>query len=296
MPTIKKSVAMKSNTSKSVELKKPEIELGSEYCKVPNELLGTKLNPYLYGDNELFIRPFKTGEIRRISQITDDNSEELVNEVMSKVIKIKGDLTYNDIKSVDKLSLVFLCRTLTYPDPNFVINYTCDNEIEKEDKKDKKDKKVLCGASNKLHFDMEDVNIKYIKEDLGDKDFTFKTTKDITIKFRMPTIGDETLIEQHTDGMKHILKKEDKVLDEDILSIACIIEDINDEDLMKNIKGIYDYLNDLAPSDFIKLKSKFDKLHCGVDTIIKATCEECGGTVLVPVMFSSEFFLPEYND
>lgn len=295
--TQKQPIGMKANKANSVNIESPKAEVGNEYVKVNPELLGTKLNPLFYGNNEFYVRPFTIGEIRKISQITNENSEAIVNEVLSNAIKIDGDMTYEDIISMDKLSFVFLCRTLTYPDPNFVINFKCDNEIEVENDKKEKIKKS-CGYPNKLHFDMEDVDINYIKEDLSEKDFVFKTSEGITIKYKMPTIKDEEIIEIQKEKMEHILKKEDEKneLDEDILALACIIEDIDDDSLMKNVKGIYDYLNNLKPMDFIKLKKKFDKLHCGVDTEIKATCEECGGTVLVPVMFSAEFFLPDYND
>ena len=93
------------------------------------DLLATKGHEFFY-DGDIYVREFNLKEIKKLAEITKENGEEIVNEVMNRVVTLEGDKTFLDVMSVDKLSLVFLVRTLTYPEPDYIINYTCDNEVD----------------------------------------------------------------------------------------------------------------------------------------------------------------------
>ncbi len=263
------------------------------YVEVPLDLLSTKGHPLIYGENvRIFSRPFTVTEVKRLALMGENIKDKDIDDIMNHVIKLNNG-TYFDIAAVDKLNLVFWTRTITYPEPEFVINYYCDNPVLDGKDENGEDKHRICKAKDQFHFSMDDVDIDYIKDDLCEDDFKIKVNASTTITIRMSRIADQSDCDEMLTQAKKIRTNED--FDREFMSVACLTVAINDQPV-PNVMTVYDMLkNNLSPAGYIKFSKSLEKLYCGINTDITVKCKECGGEVELPVMFSPDFFLPDYR-
>jgi hypothetical protein len=118
------------------------------------------------------------------------------------------------------------------------------------------------------------------------------------LTWKFSKVGDEEKLPEAIKQLTAELIKE-KVpkdeIDEDTITYAYFIETINGVELSLIEK--YLYLSEvLSPAEYIKFLSQIvTTFDFGVDPNIKTTCTKCGGPVEMPVMFSGEFFFPEYR-
>jgi len=270
-------------------------QYGENYYALNCELLPSK--GAFYKEKIIYLRNFKVIEIKRLASINEKTAEKVTDDVLSACIK---GITYDDILSQDKLAIMFFIRTNTFPDPEYKINFTCDLEIDNpeynpEDPKSKE--KIICGHPGKLHFTGNDLDINYL-EDASPEAWTYVTSDGIDIHWAPFRVKDERAIQKNIKMATQELKDlgvEEANIDEELIINAIIIDKIGGEEFTTVEK--YTFLTEeILPGDFINCINKISKsLEFGMDTNIKTTCESCGGPVSIPVMFSAEFFFPEYN-
>jgi len=277
MPVSKKTIK-KEETIKTPITEEESIKIPQDYIKMPAENLSTK---GIYYDFDIYCRSLKGSEIMRLADIDETNADEIIDNILSDVILLsKPNKTYKkDIYLNDKLNLLFFVRVLTYKDPNFKINYTCSNES--------------CKAENKLHFTMDNVEINYIDSTISDKDLKYKTEDGVLINFNLITIEEESNIRTLISELEKSCKRNNLYYDSDLALLSAMVK-INSEGFENEFLKYKYFIDKISAVDLVKLKSKINKLECGITTEIKSNCSECGGQDLVPVMFFGEFFIPEY--
>jgi len=181
----------------------------------------------------------------------------------------------------------------TFPDPAYKINYSCNNKVG-EGKAEK-----VCGTLNKMSFTPNDLNMKYLPEDFKMSDQIINLPNGDVVQWRFPEIIDEQEIKIATEQIKFAFEKDPEMkgteVDADVVALSHLIVSINNEEL-NNIEK-YLYVSELAgPTGYViilrEISTRFD---IGLDPTVECICSECGGRVNVPVMFSPEFFLPEYT-
>ena len=262
---------------------------GDNYYKIEMGDLPTKGK--IYGGAEIYLRNFKVIEIKRLSTVDENTANDVINDVMANVVK---GYDYGDIAAVDKVALLFYVRMNTFPDPKYKINFSCTNMVP-----DKNGEQKECGHANKLFFTANDLNVKQLSDDFNENDLKFNIPSGDEIKWRFPLVSDEKGILIAVDRLKLEFEKADGYesteVDSDIVSYAYVIDAINGQTLSTTDKYIY-ITEVMTPQDFVVMTNEMNnRFDIGVDTMIKTTCSKCGGRVSVPVMFSPEFFLPEYT-
>jgi len=262
---------------------------GDNYYKISMEDLPTRGK--LYGGADIYLRNFKVIEIKRLATVDENTANDVINDVMANVVK---GYNYGDVAAVDKVALLFYIRMNTFPDPKYKINFACTNLVPDGDGGQKE-----CGHGNKLFFTANDLDVKRVEDDFNENSLKFNLPNGDEIKWRFPLVSDEKGILIAVDKLKIEFEKmegyDSADVDSDIVSYAYVIDMINGQAL--SVADKYLYITEvMSPQDFIVLSNEMNnKFDIGVDTMIKTTCSKCGGRVSVPVMFSPEFFLPEYN-
>jgi len=261
---------------------------GDNYYKIDMDDLPTRGK--LYNNQDIYLRNFKVIEIKRLSTVDENTANDVINDVMSKVVK---GVDYELIAAVDKVALLFYVRMNTFPDPKYKINFNCTNAVGDGEGGQKE-----CGHGNKLFFTANDLDVKQVPEEFTTQDLKFNLPNGDEIAWRFPIIADEKGILIAVDKLKIEMEKTpgvDSDVDTDIVSFSYVIDMINGQQLSTMEKYLY-ITEVLTPGDFVVLTEEMNnRFDIGVDTMIKSTCSKCGGRVSVPVMFSPEFFLPEYS-
>jgi hypothetical protein len=292
---------VQSNAELAKENYQPEHSYGKNYYAIDNSTLPSR---GIYYKNTIYLRNFSVIEIKRLATVTEDSAEEIINEIMGRIVK---GVQYDKLLSVDKTAILFYIRTNTFPDPDFKINFECVNKVDKKDEygnyvineETKERVKVTCGAEGKLHFTGADLTIKRFDDDFDPiNDLKIAMENGDVITWRFPIVQDEKDLEGAIEDAITALKEagiEDYDIDKDILNQCYLTTSINNRQL--SLPEVFLYITQMAtPRDFIKfVKEVNNKFDIGVDTMIKTKCEKCGGSVSVPVIFSPEFFFPEYN-
>lgn len=269
--------------------KKENHTYGANYYKINTQTLPTK--GIFYGDAEIYLRNFKVVEVKRLAYIDESSANDVINDIMSKVIQ---GYDWYSLKTADRIAIIFYVRMNTFPDPSYKINYSCNNKV-----KNGKGETVTCNSDNKMSFTPNDLNMKYIPEDFKRADQTIKLPGGDVITWRFPEIKDEKAITMATEEIKLAFEKNDgydpEDVDTDLVSVSHLIESVNGSAL--NAIEKYLYLTELAgPQSYvIILREITTKYDIGLDPTVECICSKCGGRVNVPVMFSPEFFLPEYT-
>ena len=262
---------------------------GDNYYKIDMTELPTRGK--LYGGADIYLRNFKVIEIKRLSTVDENTANDVINDVMGNVVK---GYEYGKIAAVDKVALLFYVRMNTFPDPKYKINFACTNSVP-----DGQGGQKECGHGNKLFFTANDLDVKRVEEDFNENSLKFNIPNGDEIAWRFPLVSDEKGILIAVDKLKIEFEKmegyDSSDVDSDIVSYAYVIDMINGQKLSTADKYIY-ITEVMSPQDFVVLTNEMNnRFDIGVDTMIKTTCSACGGRVSVPVMFSPEFFLPEYT-
>ncbi len=262
---------------------------GDNYYKINLDDLPTRGK--LYGGNEIYLRNFKVIEIKRLSTVDEATANDVINDVMGKLVK---GVDYDKITAVDKIALLFYVRMNTFPDPRYKINFSCTNAVP-----DGQGGRKECAHQNQLFFTANDLDVNQVDEDFRPDDLKFNLPNGDEIVWRFPIVSDEKGVVIAVDKIKIEFESnkeyKDIEVDTDIVSYSYVIETINGVTLSTIDKYLY-ITEVLSPQDFIVLtKQMNNRFDIGVNTMVKTTCSECGGRVSVPVMFSPEFFLPEYT-
>jgi hypothetical protein len=262
---------------------------GDNYYKIDMNDLPTRGK--LYDDKSIYLRNFKVIEIKRLSTVDEETANDVINDVMSKLVK---GVDFDVIAAVDKVALLFYIRMNTFPDPRYKVNFACTNSVSDGEGGQKE-----CAHGNKLFFTANDLEINQVEETFTPNDLKFSLPNGDEILWRFPVVSDEKGVLVAVDKTKiefeNSTEYKDVVVDTDIISYSYVIESINNRPL--SVMEKYLYITEvLSPQDFVVLTNEMNnKFDIGVNTMVKTTCQQCGGRVSVPVMFSPEFFLPEYT-
>jgi hypothetical protein len=216
-------------------------------------------------------RPLKLFELKKLSTMTELNSDTVINDVLKSSLK---GINIDDVIVADKLYLIFWLRANTYREPGYSVNFHCSN----------------CKQDSSYDFNLNNLKVKYVDESFTLEKLTFSLTNGDTISFHIPKVSDE----KRTIKFKNTYASIIKDISNDIFDMSIVIDQINGENL--ELMDKYDYISNLTPQLFSQLKSKIKKWDFGIMTDLEVICNKCGGKIPVGITFREEFFIPEYND
>lgn len=223
-----------------------------------------------YSSNvQINARPLKVIEVKKLSALNDTNFNFIINDILSKAI---SGININKLFIADKIYLIFWLRANTYRDSGYTVNFTCPK----------------CEKDSEFHFEIQNLETQYINDLYNpDKEITLFSGNKVKINFLR--IEDESKISRFEEIQGQLLKD----IDKELLSMACMLTEINGE--KKNLLDSYYWMTTIDPEDFTYLNSYIEKYGMGVKPYMNVTCKKCGGVSPVGISFRSEFFLPTYN-
>lgn len=238
----------------------------SNYWEIKGLPSGGRLYPE---GTKILGRPLKVIEIKKISSLTAESAEYVINDILKRTIR---GIDIDKLYVADKLFLIFWLRANSYKDSSYVVNFVC-NKCEKE---------------SSYHFNLNNLTVQYLSDEYdATKDTTLPTGNKIKIKFL--TIGDTNKVERFKEINRGALGE----IDDELLSLAASISEINGQE--KGLLEKYNFVLNMSPEDFSYIISYIDKFGMGVKPELNVTCSICGGAAQVVAGFSGSFMLPTYK-
>lgn len=217
---------------------------------------------------EILGRPMKVLEVKKVSSITEDNGEYILNDVIRKTTT---GIDINNMYVADKLYIIFWLRANTYRESGYVVPFACPK----------------CEKKSEYHFDINNLEVQNLSDDFSpDKEIKVGNA---TIKYDYLRVKDELYINRFRELNAEAVGQ----VDAELLAIAQMIKTINGQS--KTLLEKYYWITDIEPGDFSYLKTYIEKKGMGIKPIVRVECKDCGGTGLVPVAFQESFFIPEYK-
>ena len=213
----------------------------------------------LYKDNKIYGRRLTVPEVKKLSEMNEENGNSVIRSILSNSIK---GIAVDDIIVADKIYLIFWLRANTYREQGYETRFKCN----------------LCKKEGEYEFTLEHLKVNYINDDF-DKISRIPIEKDIRISYCTIATYDEM-----------IKAKEIKDIDEDILDYAANVK-IENLGLMEK----YKFIADLDPTDYCKLETYIKKYQIGVQNFIEIKCRNCGGMAQSGITFRTDFFIPQYK-
>jgi len=216
-------------------------------------------------------RPLKVIEIKKLSSLSEDTANYVINDILRSATR---GIDIADLYIADKIFLIFWLRSQSFKDPNYVVDYTCQN----------------CGNDSSYHFDVDTLNITKLSDDFN-PNVKLPNGDEVVIDYL--TVKDELASSTFAGKFDAMLTNDDIEVDEDLLSLSYIIRSVNGKALIDYDRYLYVY--NMSPEQYSYLISYVKEFSIGVSPVISAKCEKCGGESLVGVTFREEFFLPKYK-
>jgi hypothetical protein len=232
----------------------------------PIDNLPSKYSLYPKG-TKIYARPLKVLEVKMLSSLTNDNFHFVITEVLKKSTK---GINVEELLVADKLFIIFWLRANTYKDSGYTVEFDCE----------------LCESKSEYEFQIENLEVIDIKEDFDPKRVLTLGTGD-KVSTRLLSIKDESNVKNFLSRNKRSLQQ----FDEEILTIANLIETINDNNT--SLIDKYNYIVNMNPIDFAKIETYLEHYDMGIRPEMNVTCMNCGGTSPLAVSFRSEFFVPK---
>jgi len=219
-------------------------------------------------DVEIKARPLKVIEVKKLSSITEDNADDVVNDILRRtVIGINVD----DLLLADKLFIVFWLRANSYRDSSYKVGFVCEK----------------CKEESTYHFELDNLDINYIDDGYDpNKEIILKQSND-KILLRFLTISDERYMSKFVEQNKNTME-----VDAELLGLSMMIDTINGES--KDLLSKYSYVLDLDPGDFSQLSTIISDNSMGLEPWLNVKCEKCGGESHIGITFHSDFFIPKF--
>lgn len=217
---------------------------------------------------EILGRPMKVLEVKKISSITEDNGDFILNDIIRKTV---NGIDVNNLYVADKLFIIFWLRANTYRESGYIVPYICPK----------------CNKKSEYHFDINNLEVQLLSDDFS-PDAEIKVGNDV-IRYDYLRIKDELYINRFREINREAVGE----IDQELLAIAQMIKTINGQN--KTLLEKYHWIIDLNPGDFSYLKTYVEKKGMGIKPLVTVECKDCGGTGLVPVAFQESFFIPEYK-
>jgi hypothetical protein len=216
-------------------------------------------------------RPLKLIELKKISTMTEENSDSVILDILRKSIR---GVPVENIMSGDKLYLIFWLRANTYREPGYSVDFECD----------------LCKQESSYDFNLNNLQVKYLDFEFSEDKLNFALSNEDVIEFHVPTIMDEKTINKFKITYASVLKD----INSEFVDFSVMIDKINGESL--EILEKYDYITNLSAKLYSQLKSKIKKWEFGIKPIMNVTCNKCGGSAQIGITFHEDFFIPNYKD
>ena len=257
------------NTHNSVAVNvQPLVDNNTNYWDIDD--LPTKYR--LYADGvKLRARPLKVIEVKKLTAITDDNADSVVNDIIRKCVT---GIDYQSIYSADKLYLLLWLRANSFRDNNYVVDFHCSK----------------CSSESTYHFSVDNVIVDYMSKDYDPNEIiTFSTGDKASLKLLQ--IRDEISMSSFKDKYFDLFNESGDEIDSELLSVSFMIDRINGE--QHDPLSRYNYVLSMQPGDFSLLTTQLSKYSVGVKPYMNATCDVCGGESQIGISFHPDFFLPK---
>lgn len=255
------------------DVEKEPIQKKVEKSNEPNywEIKDLPSKGKLYPKNtKIMGRSLKVIEVKKLSSMTEDNADAVLNDVLRRSIK---GIEIEDLLVSDKLYVIFWLRANTYREPGYTVDYKCS----------------LCNQDSSYEFSLDNLQVQYLPDDFTPEKLTVEMKNEDTLEFRMPTVADERKMNKFKISYSSILKE----IDDELISYSIMINRINGKEV--DILEKYNYLLDLSPADYSYLTTKIGKFDCGIKPLLEVKCKKCGGIGPVGISFREDFFLPKYS-
>lgn len=235
----------------------------------------------------LEVRTMSVPEVKRLSDISDENSSYVMNDILSKCCKT---LSVDELYLGDRLFLILWIRYNTFPNAKHVVDFTCPK----------------CGDST-FHFKLENLNIEYLKDEF-DPNLEIVTNRGDVLKLSHLKVKHEKEIEKFRNKKEVRTKFSEEELDAEMLGLASMITEINGQTtqiekelqdgssvIVTNLMKTFPYVIDgsLDVDDFAMLVSYVTEHRIGVNPVMNITCEKCRGEFPMGFTFSPQFFIPK---
>lgn len=238
---------------------------------VYTEITGLPSEGRLYSNNvNIKARPLKIPELKKLSTMTEDNSDSVMYDVLRSSIK---GIDVDQILSPDKLYLIFWLRANTYREPGYSVDFNCK----------------LCEQASSYDFNLTNLQVKYLDKDFTQDKLKFTLTNGDEISYHLMKIADEKLSNKFQKTYASILKN----MNETDVNYSVQIDSINGEEL--ELVEKYEYVVGLEPKLYSQLKGYMKRFEFGIKTELNVTCNKCGGISPVGIIFREEFFIPDYK-
>ena len=258
-----------SNTTNNIGVNIQPKENDINYWDIDD--IPTKYKLYPEGV-KLSARPLKVIEVKKLTSITDDNADSVVNDILRKCIR---GININDIYSADKLYLLLWLRANSFRDNRYVVDFNCP----------------VCQKDSTYHFDINMVNIDYLSDNYNND--SVELSNGDNIKVKLLQIKDEIALSSFETKYGNLFKHSDDEIDEELLAISYMIDTVNSEKLSDVDR--YRYLLTLSPEDFSIITTKLNELNVGIKSYMNVKCDKCGGESQVGITFHPDFFLPKFK-
>lgn len=222
-----------------------------------------------YNGKTLIGRPLTVLEVKKITSITADNVDEIIDGVLKSAV---SGIDINDICVGDKLYILYWLRAQTFINDGFRVPYTCD----------------ICEKQSTYHFTVANMEQNYLNPEFNMSWLTFTNPLDNKIISYYPrTINDENKARYFFGKMSKSIP-----LDIDLLNIAIQIKTIDNNPV--NLTEAYNYL--LKDSqNFSILASYMSRTEFSISPYFTITCDECGEHGHTAISFRPEFLFPTYR-
>lgn len=217
---------------------------------------------------EILGRPMKVLEVKKISSITEENGDFILNDIIRRTTT---GIDINDLYVADKLFIIFWLRANTYRESGYIVPFICPK----------------CGKKSEYHFEIDNLEVQNLSDD-------FDPNNEITvgsnqISYDYLRVRDELYI----DRFKELNSQAVGEIDDELLAIAQMIKKIDGKE--RTLLEKYHWIIELNPGDFSYLKTYIEKKGMGIKPFVLVECKECGGTATIAVSFQENFIIPEYK-
>ncbi len=249
------------------DLKRESVSVDPNYWLV--DTIPTKYKFYPEG-TKIYARSLNVMEVKKLTSINSSNSEVIVNDILKRAIK---GISIDEIFLVDKFYLLLYLRASTFRNPEYVVDFDC-NICEKKDAK--------------FHFNLENLNVDFVKDDVDYKK-KIKLTSGDEISFRFLKISDQNEMNSFKTKYEQSFGNS---IDEEMIHVACSLDMINGE--KKSLYHRFVYVTTaITAEDFADIASVIRIYSVGVNPVMRVTCGSCGGVSEILIPFRDTFFLPE---
>lgn len=266
----------KKDSSKKVVQKKEEEKFATEIVDLPSKgLVYPEDNPLKEGSVELKYMTAREEDIL--------TSQNLIQKgvVIDKLLQslIISHIDYNDLIIGDKNAIMIAARVLGYG-KDYQVEVVCPH----------------CGEKDKITVDLTTLQDKELDDVLYNREneyeFTLPNTKHV-ITYKLLTHADEKKINEEIRRMKALYKKtnqKEPVSHEFTIRLKHIIIAVDGK---RDTKEVRRFVDNLLSVDSFEFRKHLRDVTPDINMTFDFDCSECGGTTVLAVPMTVEFFWPD---